>query len=313
MGRCTYCLCRVCNRIQCPRGRYHCLPCYHGTILQCDFFMHKQVTKVYRIKKRSPAIHEDKLRALRDTINLILGDGHDDLVKPQSLTREIVRAYHRYNGKPVYCPRRKRIVTQRIHVLSNVDFQTIPFERLQSLSQFVGETDFVQDYDDLHDCLTVTYLLIDEASSQLNSRSFKSNFDAPFISRLLTSRHVRANLVLTSQRSGMVDKLMRDCCNWYISCQKLWRFEILRWYDAYSIECAQEPDTVPPKKRTGYFIKDNLFAAYDTYANVKALEKSCKEGDMLSAEQILALRVGDPLEAASSRRQAKKNRKGKKR
>lgn len=233
--------------------------------------------------------------------------------KTLSATREIVKAYHRYNGKPVYCPRRKRIVTQRIHVLSNVDFQTIPFERLQSLSQFVGETDFMQDYDDMHDCLTVTYLLIDEASSQLNSRSFKSNFDAPFISRLLTSRHVRANLVLTSQRSGMVDKLMRDCCNWYISCQKIWRFEVLRWYDAYSIECAQEPDTVPPKKRTGYFIKDNLFAAYDTYANVKALEKSCKEGDMLSAEQILALRVGDPLEAASSRRQAKKARKGKKR
>ena len=233
--------------------------------------------------------------------------------KTLSATREIVQAYNRYNGKPVYCPRRKRIVTQRIHILSNVDFQTIPFERLESLSQFVGETDTMQDYDDEHDCLTVTYLLIDEASSQLNSRSFKSNFDAPFISRLLTSRHVRANLVLTSQRSGMVDKLMRDCCNWYISCQKLWRFEVLRWYDAYSIECAQEPDTVPPKKRSGYFIKDNLFSNYDTYANVKALEKSCKEGDMLSAEQILALRVGDSLQQASSKRQAKKNRKGRKR
>lgn len=233
--------------------------------------------------------------------------------KTLSATREIVRAYNRYNGKPVYCPRRKRIVTQRVHILSNVDFKGIPFERLESLSQFVGETDSMQDYDDAHDCLTVTYLLIDEASSQLNSRSFKSNFDAPFISRLLTSRHVRANLVLTSQRSGMVDKLMRDCCNWYISCQKIWRFEILRWYDAYSIECATEPDTVPPKRRSGYFIKDNLFESYDTYANVKALEKSCKEGDMLTEEQILNLRVGDALQQAASRRQAKKNRKGKRR
>lgn len=119
------------------------------------------------------------------------------------------------------------------------------------------------------------------------------------------------NLVLTSQRSGMVDKLMRDCCNWYISCQKIWRFEILRWYDAYSIECATEPDTVPPKKRRGYFIKDNLFSNYDTYANVKALEKSCKDGDMLTEEQILNLRVGDSLQQATSRRQAKKTRKGK--
>ena len=231
--------------------------------------------------------------------------------KTLSATREIVRAYNRYNGKLVDCPRRQKLVTQRIHVLSNVDFQTIPYEQLQSLSQFVGETDTMQDFDDENNCLTVTYLFIDEASSQLNSRSFKSNFDAPFISRLLTSRHVRAILILTSQRSGMIDKLMRDCCNWYISCQKLWRFEILRWYDAYSIECAQEPDTVAPVHRTGYFIKDKLFSSYDTYASVKALEKACKEGDMLSAEQILALRVGDSLQAADSKRQAKRRLKRK--
>ena len=113
--------------------------------------------------------------------------------KTLSATREIVRAYNRYNGKDVWCPRRNKLVTQRIHILSNVDFKGIPYERLESLSQFVGETDTMQDYDDKHNCLTVTYLFIDEASSQLNSRSFKSNFDAPFISRLLTSRHVLLN------------------------------------------------------------------------------------------------------------------------
>lgn len=232
--------------------------------------------------------------------------------KTLSATREIVQAYHKYNGKTVYCPRRHRLVTQRIHILSNVDFKTIPFEKLESLAQFVQETDTLQDYDDTHNCLTVTYLFIDEASSQLNSRSFKSNFDAPFISRLLTSRHVRANLILTSQRSGMVDKLMRDCTNYYISCQKIWRFEILRYYDAYEIECAQEPNSVAPLHRSGYFIKDNLFSNYDTYANVKALEKSCKEGDMLTEEQILNLRVGDPLQQAGSKRQAKRTRKRRK-
>lgn len=232
--------------------------------------------------------------------------------KTLSATREIVQAYKKYNGKPVYCPRRKKIVTQRIHILSNVDFKGIPFERLESLSQFVSETDKMQEFDDLHHSLTVTYLLIDEASSQLNSRSFKSNFDAPFISRLLTSRHVRANLILTSQRSGMVDKLMRDCCNYYISCQKIWRFEILRYYDAYSIECAQEPETVPPLHRKGYFITDNLFSNYDTFASVKALEKSCKEGDMLTEEQILNLRVGDSMQQAASKRAAKRARKRRK-
>lgn len=232
--------------------------------------------------------------------------------KTLSATREIVQAFNRYNGKPVWCPRRQAIVTQRIHILSNVDFKGIPYEKLESLSQFVSETDTIQDYDDKHDCLTVTFLLIDEASSQLNSRSFKSNFDAPFISRLLTSRHVRANLILTSQRSGMVDKLMRDCTNYYISCQKIWRFEILRFYDAYEVECAQEPNSVAPLYRKGYFIKDKMFDAYDTFASVKALEKSCKDGDMLTEEQILNLRVGDSLQVAASKRQAKKTKKRRK-
>ncbi len=44
---------------------------------------------------------------------------------------------------------------------------------------------------------------------------------------------------------------------------------------------------------------------------MKALEKSCKEGDMLSAEEILNLRVGDSLMQAQSKRQAKKTLKRK--
>lgn len=231
--------------------------------------------------------------------------------KTLSATRELVNAYNKYNGKLVYCPRRKKRVVQRVHILSNVDLLSVPFERLVSLSQFVAETDTVQELDDANGTLTVTYLCIDEASSQLNSRSFKSNFDAPFISRLLTSRHVRANLILTSQRSGMVDKLMRDCTNYYISCQKLWRFEILRYYDAYEVECAQDPCVVAPLHRSGYFINDKLFSNYDTFSMVKALEKSCKEGDMLSAEQILSLRQGDSMIQAKSKRQAKKRKKKK--
>lgn len=128
------------------------------------------------------------------------------------------------------------------------------------------------------------------------------------------SRHVRANLILTSQRSGMVDKLMRDCCNLYISCQKLWRFETLRYYDAYKVETAQDPASVAPLRRAGYFIKDSMFDSYDTFAMVKSLEKSCKDGDMLSDEEILNLRVGDSLADARAnfKRQAKKSKKARK-
>ena len=211
--------------------------------------------------------------------------------KTLSATDYLVALFRRYDNKMVWCMERKKFVTQKIKIISNVDFLTIPFERLQSLSQFVQWTDKVHDLDKEADTLTVTYMLIDEASSQLNSRSFKSNFDAYFLSRLLTSRHVRASIILTSQRSGMVDKLMRDCTHLYIGCNKIWRFQMMNYYDAYEIENAQTPALVAPLRRTCWFITDKAFANYDTYASVEELKKSCASGDRLSEQEILALQV----------------------
>lgn len=211
--------------------------------------------------------------------------------KTLSATDALVALFNRYDGAKVWCRQRKKFVTQRIKLISNVDFLTVPYERLRSLSQFVQWTDKVWEHDMEHDTLTVTYMVIDEASSQLNSRSFKSNFDPYFISRLLTSRHVHASIYLTSQRSGMVDKLMRDCTHLYIGCDKLWRLQRLNYYDAYEIENAQTPSLVQPIRRTCWFVRDRSFANYDTYASVQALRKSCEEGDMLSEEEILALQV----------------------
>lgn len=90
--RCAYCLCRVCNKIQCPRGKYHCIPCYHGTILDCTFFLHKKVSKIYHIKHRYPSISTKDLADLRDTIDKILGDGSIDLVEqPRKTLHQLVK------------------------------------------------------------------------------------------------------------------------------------------------------------------------------------------------------------------------------
>lgn len=211
--------------------------------------------------------------------------------KTLSATRYIVGLYNAYNDKQVWCPERHKLVTQKVKVISNVDFLTIPYEKLVSLAQFVQWTDQAHDYDLENDTLTVTYMLIDEASSQLNSRSFKSNFDPYFISRLLTSRHVHASIILTSQRPGMVDKLMRDCTHLYIGCNKKWRFQCVNYYDAYEMENAQSPSLVAPLRRRCWFIHDSDFANYDTYASVQSLRKSCEAGDMLSEQEIVALQA----------------------
>ena len=216
--------------------------------------------------------------------------------KTLSATDYIVSLFHQYDEKKVWCSERQKFVKQKVKIISNVDFLTIPYEKLVSLSQFVQWTDKVHDYDMEHDTLTVTYMLIDEASSQLNSRAFKSNFDPYFIARLLTSRHVHASIILTSQRSGMVDKLMRDCCHLYIGCNKIWRFQLLNYYDAYEIETAQSPSLVAPLRRACWFVNDKAFWNYDTYASVQSLRKSCESGDMLSESEIVSLQVAQPAD-----------------
>lgn len=50
------------------------MPCYHGQILDCDFFQHKKVVKYLHIVKRSPSLNASQLVKLKETIEQILDD-----------------------------------------------------------------------------------------------------------------------------------------------------------------------------------------------------------------------------------------------
>ncbi len=53
-------------------------------------------------------------------------------------------------AKPVWCPRRKKLVAQHIKVISNVSLD-IPYEDFQSLEQVVLAAEKNREYDDEHD------------------------------------------------------------------------------------------------------------------------------------------------------------------
>ena len=220
--------------------------------------------------------------------------------------------FKQYDNKLVWCSERKKFVTQHIHILSNVAFTDIPYEKLVSLSQFVQEVNQAYELDQERDTLTVTYMIVDEAGSQFNSRQFKSNFDALFIKTLLTSRHFKASIILTSQRQNMIDALMRQVTNVVIACKKIWRLELLNYYDGYEIETAQNPALVQPFKRTCWFIRNKNFGYYNTFELVGDLQKSCESGDMLSEEDILKLQcnvAADPDGVLKNSKRYRKNRK----
>ncbi|MDF2700560.1 MAG: hypothetical protein K0Q49_2119 [Haloplasmataceae bacterium] len=209
--------------------------------------------------------------------------------KTLSAVQRVVALYNKYNNKKVWCPRRKKFVTQKIQIISNVSL-SIPYEKFVSLEQLVLCAYNKQNIDDENDTLTVTYTLGDEFSVQLNSRSFKTNINPSFLNTLVTCRHYYMSIFYTAQRFAHVDKLLRDVTSYVIDCRKIWRFQVHYYYDAWSMENATNANMITPVRRTGFFVKDKNYNAYNTLAVVENLKKSFDENDMMSDEEILALR-----------------------
>lgn len=210
--------------------------------------------------------------------------------KTLSVTKYVVQLFRRYNNKPVWDKDAKRFVLQKIHIISNVHLTSVPYENLVSLSQVVCCAWRNKKIDKGNGTRTVVLVLLDEASSQLNSRNFKSNIDPDFLNTLITSRHFHMSLFYTSQKFKLVDALLRSVTQRTIWCNKVWRFMVQHYFDADEMEYATNPTLVKPLLRTGFFISDKEYSNYDTLATVEQLKKAVDSGDMMTEEQILTLR-----------------------
>lgn len=233
--------------------------------------------------------------------------------KTLSAVHRVVSAYEHYDGKPVWCPRRKKMVTQRVQVISNVSL-SIPYENFVSLEQIVLAAERKQAYDDEHDTLTVTLVLGDEFSVQMNSRNFKTNIDPLFLNTILTCRHYYISLYYTAQRFGHVDALLRQVSSCVIECDKLWRFQRQNVFDAWELENATSTALVTPLSRSCWFVRNKDYNNYNTLACVGNLKHSMRAGDMMSEQEILALQqntqqIGMDAVSRPSRRWLKNKRK----
>lgn len=208
--------------------------------------------------------------------------------KTLSAVHRVTSAYKRYNGKKVWCPRRKKLVRQRVHVISNVSLN-IPYEDFVSLEQVVLAAENQAAYDDAHGTLTVTLVLGDEFSVQMNSRNFKTNIDPLFLNTILTCRHYYISLYYTAQRFGHVDALLRQVTSYVVECDKLWRFQRQSFFDAWDMENATNTQLIKPLRRSCWFVRDKDYNAYNTLACVGNLTHAMKAGEMMSEEEILKL------------------------
>lgn len=210
--------------------------------------------------------------------------------KTLSVTSKIVELYNKYNNKKVWHPELHKMVTQKIQILSNVELTTVPYIPLVSMEQFIKACEVKHEEDVKNNTLTITYLLGDEFSSQMNSRNFKTNIPTSLLNKILTSRHYFCSWYLTSQRFSQVDKLIRESCRYVVECSKTWRFLINDRFYAWEMENCNNPLIMEPVDTQCYWVSDKMYNQYNTFSCVENLTDDWKNGKYLSDDEVLRLR-----------------------
>lgn len=207
--------------------------------------------------------------------------------KTLSAVQYIENTYNAYNDLVVWDFSRKKFVVQKVKVISNVAFTNIPYEDFVSLSQITNAATACKIVDDANDTLTCSLFFIDEASSELNSRSFKDNLNPFVLKDIVTCRHNHMSVILTSQDFKLIDALMRTVTSRVIYAFKTWRICVHYFYDPKELENAGSYRLIKSIGNGGFFVRNKNYNAYDTFANVAKLNKKIEEGDLLSEKEIL--------------------------
>lgn len=265
-----------------------CIILFCSPALRCAVF-HPFKVVFYSVKDAVfYVLHKDY--NLCPTGELVSFNAHFGGGKTLSAVKKCTVLYKAYNNKKVWDRDKHKFVLQKVCILSNVEFRSVPSEALTSLSQVVNYAFQNKKIDADQDTRTVLLVLIDESSSQLNSRNFKTNIDPEFLNALITCRHFHMNLYYTSQKFKLTDALLRSVTQTCIHCNKRWRFLTWTYYNADEVEVASDLSMIRPLARKCFFVLDKDFSAYDTLATVGNLKKTVERGEMLSESEILSLR-----------------------
>lgn len=140
--------------------------------------------------------------------------------------------------------------------ISNIKLNGIPYQELINFEQIceIGELD---------DGRIGTVVIIDEISSVLSHRNYAS-FPLEMLNVLTQQRKKKVYIMCTAQRFFMVDKLFRAITTWVVDCNKYWRFQNMKFYDAWELENAMNPRMLKCMGNSWWFVKNKHYAAYDT-------------------------------------------------
>lgn len=108
-----------------------------------------------------------------------------------------------------------------------------------------------------------TVVLIDEIEDVLSHRNYAS-FPLQLLNVLTQQRKKHVYIMCSAQRFFMVDKLFRSITTHVFDCNKYWRFQCYKIYDAWDYENAMTPQLVKAKGSGCWFVKNKDFHSYST-------------------------------------------------
>ena len=194
--------------------------------------------------------------------------GHGKTLSATSKIRSIYRRYKKY-GKEV-------------RIISNVKLTDVPYIPLVSFQQVVDIADIALNGEDSY-CGTI--LFIDEVENLLSHRKF-SSFPMELMHTLTQQRKCHLVVFSTAQRFHMIDKCWRDISTFVVECNKYWRFQHLRYYDAFDIENAINTQLVKCQRSEWFFVTNKHYSGYDT---TEMITKHSAE-DFISNDEVLTRR-----------------------
>lgn len=213
--------------------------------------------------------------------------------KTLSVVNQTLSDFKKYNNKLIFDVHRGKWVKQQIKILSNLTFYGVPYEKLVNLGQIVQIAEKSVEDDKHSDTLTCILVVIDECQNQLHCRSFKDNLSPMMLKALTECRHFNMSIYYDCPRFKQVDALLRQCTAINVKNHKIWRFQLQKLYDASRVEDSDNIDNLKPLKRTGFFITNDLFNAYDTKEIIETLKKARDSSQFMTDEEILKLQVTD--------------------
>lgn len=194
----------------------------------------------------------------------------------------------------------------RVRFISNYKLNNIPYIPLENFSQLVDLGEEEENY------YIGTVVLIDEIENVLSHRNY-ANFPLPLLHMLTQQRKKKVYILCSAQRFFMVDKIFRSITTNVYDCNKHWRFQNMKLFDAWDYENGINPQLLQAQANIWWFVKNRDYESYDTSQMIQKgdAEKFISNDEVLVRRGLDLMMNEDAIQKPNKKRVRRNNKQAK--